>query len=99
MKIRMQDVDAPKDNAAVIIETTYHVTISECYVGIGIETDDGVYGIAQRDGGLEVTLNGELVWNSSAPITKNIEIGENLRAAINGLPPAKAEALLKNTVQ
>ena len=64
MKIKIQDVDAPKDNAAATIETIHKVTISECYVGIGIETDDGLYGIAQRDSGIEVMLNGKTVWNS-----------------------------------
>jgi hypothetical protein len=34
------------------------------YSGIGIETDQGHFGIAQRDGGIEVLHEGKLVWAS-----------------------------------
>jgi hypothetical protein len=40
------------------------VTLSEVYSGIGIETDMGLFGIAQRDGGIEVMLEGQTVWTS-----------------------------------
>lgn len=39
-------------------------TLSEVYSGVGIETDQGLFGIAQRDGGIEVLLDGETVWTS-----------------------------------
>lgn len=40
------------------------VVIQGCYNGIGIETDQGLFGIAQRDDGIEVMLDGKLVWSS-----------------------------------
>ena len=41
------------------------VELSEVYNGVGIETDQGHFGIAMRDNGIEVLLNGELVFNSN----------------------------------
>lgn len=32
------------------------VTIRDCYIGVGIQTEQGLFGIAQRDGGIEVML-------------------------------------------
>lgn len=40
------------------------VILSEVYSGVGIETDTGLFGIAQRDGGIEVQRDGKLVWSS-----------------------------------
>jgi hypothetical protein len=40
------------------------ITLSEVFSGIGIETDMGLFGIAQRDGGIEVMLDGKTVWTS-----------------------------------
>lgn len=42
------------------------ITLSDVFSGIGIETDMGLFGIAQRDGGIEVMLNGKTVWTSHA---------------------------------
>ena len=42
------------------------LTIREAFNGIGFETDQGLFGICMRDGGIEVLLNGELVWMSYA---------------------------------
>jgi hypothetical protein len=44
------------------------ITLSEVYNGIGIKTDSGLFGIAQRDGGIEVMHNGKLVWASVGKI-------------------------------
>lgn len=41
------------------------VTLKEVSNGIGVETDQGTFGIAQRDGGLEIVLEGVLVWSST----------------------------------
>ena len=41
------------------------VTLSDVFNGVGIVTDQGRFGIAQRDDGIEVLLNGELVWSSA----------------------------------
>lgn len=38
--------------------------LSGVYCGIGIETDQGLFGIAQRDMGIEILLDGKLVWSS-----------------------------------
>lgn len=40
------------------------VYLSEVYSGVGITTDMGLFGIAQRDGGIEVMLDGKTVWTS-----------------------------------
>ena len=40
------------------------VMLADVFSGVGIQTDDGLYGIAQRDGGIEVTLNGKYVWSN-----------------------------------
>jgi hypothetical protein len=39
--------------------------LSEVYGGVGIRTDQGLFGIAQRDAGIEVMLDGKVVWSSS----------------------------------
>ena len=46
------------------IEVDEHgeLMLSEVYCGIGIKTDNGIYGIAQRDSGIEVMLNGRVVY-------------------------------------
>jgi hypothetical protein len=34
------------------------------YNGVGIQTEQGLFGVCQRDGGIEVLLNGHTVWSS-----------------------------------
>ena len=48
------------------LETCGEVTMENVYNGIGIDTDQGHFGIAQRDCGIEVCLNGVLVWSSNS---------------------------------
>lgn len=50
-----------KINARRVNDETILV-LSEVYSGVGIETDAGLFGIAQRDGGIEVMLDGKLIW-------------------------------------
>lgn len=38
------------------------IILSEVFSGVGIKTDVGTFGVCQRDGGLEVTLAGVLVF-------------------------------------
>jgi hypothetical protein len=38
------------------------IVLSDVFNGIGIKTDAGTFGIAQRDGGIEVMLSGKLVY-------------------------------------
>ena len=40
------------------------ILLSKVYVGIGIKTDTGTFGICQRDGGIEVLKDGKPVWSS-----------------------------------
>jgi len=39
--------------------------MKDVYNGLSITTDKGIFGVAQRDGGIEVLLNGSLVWSSN----------------------------------
>lgn len=43
------------------------VTLTEVYSGVGIKTDAGLFGIAERDGGIEIMLDGKTVWAMGAP--------------------------------
>ena len=47
---------------AKLIDGEPEVILSEVYSGVGIQTDAGLFGIAQRDGGIEVLLDGKTVW-------------------------------------
>lgn len=47
-----------------IVDGEAVITLSEVYSGIGIKTDLGLFGIAQRDDGIEVMLDGFTVWTS-----------------------------------
>lgn len=38
--------------------------LRDVYNGLSIQTDQGTFGITQRDGGIEVLLDGKLVWSS-----------------------------------
>jgi hypothetical protein len=69
------------------------IILSEVYSGVGIQTDKGLFGIAQRDGGIEVMLDGEIVWSSEFgeirgdgpapdPATWACKIGEVSRAKL-----------------
>ena len=53
MKIAVENVDG----ATMVV-------LSEVYSGVGIDTEMGFFGIAQRDGGIEVMLDGKTVWAS-----------------------------------
>jgi hypothetical protein len=60
VKIRIGEANAVID---VQGET---VTLHEVFNGVGVETDQGRFEIAQRDGGIEVLLNGDIVFASVA---------------------------------
>ena len=51
----------------VDLDENLQLVLSEVYNGIGIKTDAGVYGICQRDGGIEVMLDGQLVFAHYSP--------------------------------
>ena len=49
----------------VEISCTGDVELVGVYNGVGIHTDQGFFGIAQRDSGIEVLLDGKMVWSSN----------------------------------
>ena len=57
------------------------VRVRDVFSGVGIETDQGRFGIAQLDGGIEVMLNGELVWSSSVHA-----VADSVRGVLGGRP-------------
>jgi hypothetical protein len=38
------------------------IILSEVYNGIGIRTEVGLFGVAERDGGIEIMLNGKFLF-------------------------------------
>jgi len=60
---------------------TPEVVLSEVYSGVGIKTDMGLFGIAQRDGGIEVLLGGKTVWTSHEIEDGTSEIGCDVLAS------------------
>ena len=59
-------IGTKKDPEWTTIDVGSHeILVQDCFCGIVIETDTGLYGVAQRDGGVEILHNGELVWSSS----------------------------------
>jgi len=54
---------------ALELDVSYvDVTLRKVFNGVGIETDQGHFGIAMRDDGIEVMLNGALVWSSTSAL-------------------------------
>lgn len=62
------------------------VALREVYNGIGIETDQGRFGIAERDGGIEILLNGELIWSSTEYIDAAGELAKGFLAMAKNSP-------------
>lgn len=60
-----------KIEVAIGDDGTPEVTLSEVYSGVGVMTGMGFFGIAQRDGGIEILHGGKTVWTSReiAPLT------------------------------
>lgn len=42
-----------------------NVIVEDCFCGVGINTPNGHFGIAQRDNGIEVLHNSKMVWSSN----------------------------------
>jgi hypothetical protein len=64
--ITEKDVDGKE---ALELELSYvDVLLKKVYTGVGIETDQGHFGVAMRDDGIEVLLNGKLVWSSTCAL-------------------------------
>lgn len=54
---------AKRQKMRVEVNEDYEIIFSEVYNGIGIKTDAGTFGICQRDGGIEITKDGKLVYS------------------------------------
>lgn len=48
----------------ISVSETGELDVSELYNGIGIKTDQGLFGVAMRDCGIEVMLDGDMVFQS-----------------------------------
>jgi hypothetical protein len=44
------------------VDEEHNITLSEVYEGIVIQTKTGMFGVCERDGGIEVTFKGKLVY-------------------------------------
>lgn len=62
MKIILQD-ESGLGNVEIDVGAR-SATIERAYNGVGISTPSGLFGVAQRDGGIEVMRDGELFWSS-----------------------------------
>lgn len=59
MKIEIFSVDLEEP---IVIETnSADVVCTEAFCGLGIKTEAGFFGIAQRDGIIEILFNGDLI--------------------------------------
>lgn len=65
------------------------ITILRAYNGIGFGTDQGTYGVAMRDGGLEVMLDGVIVWSSTPTDTPDEDTTEEAPHSNWDLDPLK----------
>lgn len=64
MKIELKG-EGEGNTSTIDVGSMQEVTLRDVFLGIGFETDDGRYGVAMRDTGIEVMLNGKHVWSSS----------------------------------
>lgn len=51
----------------IYVNDTNDIEVAEVYNPIVISTPSGRFGVAQRDGGIEVWKEGRLVWSSEHP--------------------------------
>jgi len=58
------------------------VTLYDVYSGVGIQTDAGLFGVAQRDGGIEVMLDGTMLFASTSKPLEELELYGDLRVAV-----------------
>lgn len=68
MKIHLKAGDGPYE--AHIDAGVMTCELEGVYNGVGIKCDDGYFGIAQRDGGVEVLRDGDLVFPLSFPMLR-----------------------------
>ena len=64
MKIELKS-EGEGNTSTIDVGSMKEVTLRDVFLGVGFDTDDGRYGVAMRDGGIEVMLNEKLVWSSS----------------------------------
>lgn len=63
MKIQLIDPSTQHVDADMYIKGQ-EVMLEGVYAGVGIKTDQGLIGICERDGGVEVLLDGDLIFAS-----------------------------------
>lgn len=61
--------------------------IVDAFSGVGFRTDQGIFGIAIRDSGIEVTLDGTFVWSSAAVASVGQEAPDHPRCRRCGAWP------------
>lgn len=64
--------DHVNNGIPIVLDVDSHkVQLSDVFCGVTIPADQGVFGICQRDAGIEILLNGELVWSSTDMLDGN----------------------------
>lgn len=77
MKIKLTDPTNNNYRHATLDVSTLDVELEGVYNGVGIQTDQGLFGIAQRDGGIEVMLDGKLVFPLPFPERRK-QLGDDI---------------------
>lgn len=63
MQIKLTTTSETETNSSTItVDSTTTVELCEVYNGVGFPCDDGLFGVAQRDGGIEVLKDGVKVY-------------------------------------
>jgi len=91
MKIRLGNAQG------TLIETSNEVTLFQVFSGVGIQTDMGLFGIAQRDAGIEVMLEGKTVWTSHAITNEDVSL-QNVVAALCSVLELSAADVERNGI-
>lgn len=78
MKIKLTHPDHPNHQTVVMDISAQDVELEGVYSGVGIPTDQGYIGICQRDAGVEVMLDGEIVFASYEDVGKLASIHEKV---------------------
>lgn len=62
MKIAIEPEGQPEIPLFQVVSGPFDVILSEVYSGVGIKTSMGVFGVCERDGGIEVLFEGKTVF-------------------------------------
>ena len=78
MKITLTDPSNANHKTVEMDLSGQEVMLEGVYTGVGIQTDQGLFGIAQRDTGIEVLLEGEMVFASYSDVGRLGSIHEKI---------------------